>query len=242
MAAARFLRANDQLLSADRVGGDQPFGLLEEALGPRDLPGDFSRPIVPVEQLGCVVQGIQLGPARGQGLARLLMPLVKSVELLPARTRLPQKRVDTSLLDQLPGLLGRLQSQARAGADLPLNLVPGFHHLQPAAPEVVEIVLDLVIERQRGAGHRRREVRVGAGQGLVPLPQAVDLIHERHGLLAESPKLRVHGALELALAIVKHTQHSQADQAQDRENRQGGAARGEIAYRKPERRGCHSVH
>ena len=190
MAAARFLRANDQLLSADRVGGDQPFGLLEEALGPRDLPGDFSRPIVLVEQLGCVVQGIQLGPARGQGLARLLMPLVKSVELLPARTRLPQKRVDTSLLDQLPGLLGRLQSQARAGADLPLNLVPGFHHLQPAAPEVVEIVLDLVIERQRGAGHRRREVRVGAGQGLVPLPQAVDLIHERHGLLAESPKLR----------------------------------------------------
>ena len=97
---------NDQLLSADRVGGDQPFGLLEEALGPRDLPGDFSRPIVPVEQLGCVVQGIQLGPARGQGLAPLLMPLVKSVELLPARTRLPQKRVNTSLLDQLPGLLG----------------------------------------------------------------------------------------------------------------------------------------
>ena len=242
MAAARFLRANDQLLSADRVGGDQPFGLLEEALGPRDLPGDFSRPVVPVEQLGCVVQGIQLGPARGQGLARLLMPLVKSVELLPARTRLPQKHVDTSLLDQLPGLLGRLQSQARAGADLPLNLVPGFHHLQPAAPEVIEIVLDLVIERQRGAGHRRREVRVGAGQGLVPLPQAVDLIHERHGLLAESPKLRVHGALEMALAIVKHTQHSQADQAQDRENRQGGAARGEIADRKPERQGCHSVH
>ena len=242
MAASRFLRANDQLLSTDRVGSDQPFGLLEEALGPRDLPGDFSRPIVLVEQLGCVVQGIQLGPARGQGLARLLMPLVKSVELLPARTRLPQKRVDTSLLDQLPGILGRLQSQARAGADLLLNLVPGFHHLQPAAPEVVEIVLDLVIERQRGAGHRRREVRVGAGQGLVPLPQAVDLIHERHGLLAESPKLRVHGALELALAIVKHTQHSQADQAQDRENRQGRAARGEIADRKPERQGCHSVH
>ena len=147
MAASRFLRANDQLLSADRVGCDQPFGLLEEALGRRDRPGDFSRPIVPVGQLGCVVQGIQLGPARGQGLAHLLMPLVQSVELLPARTRLPQKRVDTSLLDQLPGLLGRLQSQARAGADLPLNLVPGFHHLQPAAPEVVEIVLDLVIER-----------------------------------------------------------------------------------------------
>ena len=146
MAASRFLRANDQLLSADRVGGDQPFGLLEEALGPRDLPGNFSRLIVPVEQLGCVVQGLQLGPARGQGLARLLMPLVQSVELLPARTRLPQERVDTSLLDQLPGFLGRLQSQARAGADLPLNLVPGFHHLQPAAPEVVEIVLDLVIE------------------------------------------------------------------------------------------------
>src|SRR5271165_5553034 len=142
------------------------------------------------------------------------MALVQMIQLFLARAGLADQLIDLSPLQKLPRLFRRFDRQTRACPDALLRLVPDLHELQPALPETIQVATDLVIKRQGLASHRNLEVRVGRWQRLVPLPQSVELVHERNGPLAETLKLCLDTVLQLQLAPVKQCKGHQAKQAE----------------------------
>ena len=114
-----------------------------------------------------------------------------------------------------------------------LGLIPDLHDLQPAVPEAVEVGVDLLVEGERGSRHRRGEVGVGLGQGLVSLPEGVELVHQAHGLLAESLELLVHRPLQALLAGVEDRQDDQPEHPERRHHAQGHGPRIQLAQDRP---------
>ena len=114
-----------------------------------------------------------------------------------------------------------------------LGLVPDLHDLQPAVPEAVEVGIDLLVEGQRGSRHRPGEVRVGLGQGLVPLPEGVELVHQADGLLAKTLELLVHRPLQALLPGVEDRQDHQPEDPERRHHAQGHGPRIRLAQDRP---------
>ncbi len=174
-------------LGADRVGPQQPAGLL----GERGTRGQFGfvgggRQGQPGHRLHLLAELARFLVRLAEHLLASRVPLFELVETLDARLTSPVDLVERpQFVEQPVGLLEAAHAGKPLGLDLDLDPLPDVHPLKPVIPQPADVFLDLVVKCQRLAGHCLPEVLVVGGQELVPLLDRLDALAELHDVLLE---------------------------------------------------------